>query len=127
MKPYIFFIFLGLMFLLGCPLPPTCIEATDIRSNNLTLKLLETCGSEHPATVYSVSFFSRTRSVELWRIEVINHQEPMKLSEIIYGVVPNGFAANSAINLKRGEIIEVSVYKLSRYSGGSTPIVLSLK
>ena len=119
-----FFMLLSLLFLTGCPATPTCVKTIDNRVTHLTLHLSEGCDSNRPATVNSVSFFSKRRSIFLWSVMVsegVNSESP-KLSEITYGIVPKGFSGKPAIQLQPGETIEVSVSGI----GFAEPLMVTL-
>jgi hypothetical protein len=123
MKFY-FLILLPIFCLLtGCPSPLISVEATDTRASHLTLKFLEGDTDKAP-TIFNVSFFSQTRGITLWEIGLIDRTapNPVKLSEITYGLIPNGFSGKPAIRLQPGETVEITVYAV----GVSEPIILKL-
>lgn len=118
------FLVLVLTALTGCPATPTCVTVTENRSTHLTLHLSEGCNSSRPATVQTVSFFSRKRNVSLWSIAASDNSssQTLKLSEITYGVVPTGFSGRPAVKLQAGETVDISISGI----GFAEPLVVTV-
>ena len=96
------------LLLFGCQPNPTCIDVVNKRTGHLTVRFAGGMNCDRRTYIDKVLFIrgSTGRSPHLWIVYASAFEN---LTELRYGVVPEGFEQTEAKELQPGEVITIIV------------------